>query len=246
MECRLIFDPPADGAWNMALDEALRASASGAGQGGCLRFYAWRVPTLSLGYFQPHAQRQTHRASHDCPLVRRVTGGGAIVHDHELTYSFTVPSRRDVRSSSTALYQAFHDGLTDELARYGIAARLCRPRGRRDEPEPFLCFQRRAERDVVLADAKIAGSAQRRHHDTLLQHGSILLRQSAAAPELPGIQELAAVDIDPRELAEGWARRMADSLGLTLRPATPTDDELQAAERFHRIQFGDPRWNERR
>ena len=73
---RLIVDPPARGTWNMAVDEALLHSCGHTGS-RCLRIYAWAAPTLSLGYFQAYADRQSHRASQDCAVVRRATGGGA-------------------------------------------------------------------------------------------------------------------------------------------------------------------------
>ncbi|MEM6330787.1 MAG: lipoate--protein ligase family protein, partial [Planctomycetota bacterium] len=88
--CRLIVDPPQPGARNMAVDEAL-LDAAAAGAGATLRLYRWSSPTLSLGYFQPLAARAAHPASAGCPCVRRHSGGGAIVHDHELTYSLAVP-----------------------------------------------------------------------------------------------------------------------------------------------------------
>jgi len=87
--CRLIVDRPAPGAWNMAVDEALLDAAVEQGV-AALRFYQWSEPTLSLGYFQRHADRDSHAASHDCTLVRRQSGGGAILHDRELTYSLTL------------------------------------------------------------------------------------------------------------------------------------------------------------
>jgi lipoate-protein ligase A len=247
MDCRLIFDAPAEGAWNMAMDEALLESVGRAGQGGCLRFYGWEVPTVSLGYFQHCADRRTHESSCSCPLVRRATGGGAIVHDLELTYSYTTVVGTHVGSELSALYEAFHATLVEELMRYAVAARLCRsPAKRPREQEPFLCFQRRAERDVLVGDAKIAGSAQRRHRGTLLQHGSVLLRRSAAAPELEGIMELSSVRIDPKELAECWAVRVARSLGLTLRTGAASAHEVEAAQRFRVAQFADSGWTKRR
>ncbi|HEY1784986.1 MAG TPA: lipoate--protein ligase family protein, partial [Pirellulales bacterium] len=85
LDCRLLVDAPASGAWNMAVDEALVDDA--AERGTCwLRFYGWSEPTLSLGYFQGHAERLVHRPSRHCPLVRRASGGGAILHDAEITY----------------------------------------------------------------------------------------------------------------------------------------------------------------
>src|SRR5438874_5319096 len=145
---RLIIDLPAEGQWNMAVDEALLESAA-AGL-PTLRFYPWQVPTLSLGYFQNAADRAQHAASLACPLVRRTTGGGAIVHDRELTYSFAAPQtdRRDARAA--ALYNAFHETLADVLASLDVQAHLYRsqPLVEIGQDEPFLCFQRRAEGDV--------------------------------------------------------------------------------------------------
>src|SRR5688500_20216584 len=90
MTSRLLLDVPAPGAWNMAVDEALLESA--ALENRCtLRFYRWSEPTLSLGYFQRYEDRRQHAASLSCACVRRASGGGAILHDHELTYSLAVP-----------------------------------------------------------------------------------------------------------------------------------------------------------
>lgn len=247
MECRLIFDPPADGTWNMALDEALLESAGRAGQGGCLRFYSWNEPTVSLGYFQHYADRDTHAASRRCPLVRRSTGGGAIVHDWELTYSFTAAVPTHAHGDLTAFYETFHAALVEELAQHGVIAELCRDPPRRPRgQEPFLCFQRRTEGDVLVGEAKIAGSAQRRHRGVLLQHGSVLLQRSLAAPELAGIAELSSVVLDPKELAESWAARVASCLGLTLRPASPSAREGELAERIRGGQYAQPGWTNRR
>ena len=77
---RLIIDDAADGSWNMACDEAMLMSTGRSGQ-RCLRFYGWSRPTLSLGYFQKQAAREGHAPSRGCDLVRRATGGGAILHD---------------------------------------------------------------------------------------------------------------------------------------------------------------------
>src|SRR6188474_2624923 len=89
---RLIVDPPASGAWNMAVDEALLETAAISGL-ATLRFYTWQEPTLSLGYFQSAVDRDHHPDGRDCPLVRRASGGGAIIHDRELTYSIALPRR---------------------------------------------------------------------------------------------------------------------------------------------------------
>src|SRR5947207_13454995 len=103
----------------MALDEALMEAASG---GLCtLRFYRWSAPTLSLGYFQRISDRTTHAASQTCPLVRRQTGGGAILHDREWTYSLTAPAGSPLAVDALALYRAVHGALIEALANQGLA-----------------------------------------------------------------------------------------------------------------------------
>jgi lipoate-protein ligase A len=247
MDCRLIFHQPGSGSWNMAMDEALLESTSRAGQGGCLRFYHWEEPTLSLGYFQRHDDRREHEASRQCPIVRRSTGGGAIIHDVELTYCFTTAIDSHLDSNLTRYYDAFHTTLVDQLKAWRIKAELCEnPQHEKPAESPFLCFQRRTSGDVLLSDYKIAGSAQRRHRGALLQHGSILLKMSVASPELPGIAELTNIDISPRSLSTAWVPRIADHLGITLVEKDVTDDERQRACQICRDKFESTGWTCRR
>ena len=200
MFCRLFIDPPASGAWNMAVDETLLESAADGG-GFSLRFYRWQEPTLSLGYFQQYDDRWQHAASLNCPAVRRATGGGAILHDREITYSIAVPPGHRLAVKHIALYETIHAALIDVLAGYGIHASLCQAKaGKCGRSQPFLCFQRRSPGDVLLSDVKIAGSAQRRCRGAVLQHGSVLLARSPAAPELPGLAEVAAISLILRSI----------------------------------------------
>ena len=245
MQARLIFDPPASGAWNMARDESLLDQAAGDGH-STLRFYSWAAPTLTLGYFQQAADRAQHAASACCPLVRRSTGGGAILHDQELTYSFTT-SVADRLSNVRTLYSIFHQTLVDTLAEWQVAAEVLVGEAPARSPVPrFLCFQRFGAGDVMLSGAKVAGSAQRRHRGAVLQHGSVLLRRSPCAPELPGIVDLAAVaDLDAPTLARRWTGRLAKRLEIdwSQQPVNPDLPDIQT-----RIddKFAHPRWNARR
>ncbi|MEX0866012.1 MAG: lipoate--protein ligase family protein, partial [Pirellulales bacterium] len=172
-DCRLIVDDAARGTWNMALDESLLQFAPNQKR-WTLRFYQWSRPTLSLGYFQSHAGRSAHAASRAADLVRRSTGGGAILHDAELTYSITLPAAETSRGHSDWLYYALHETLIDALVEFGVRAGL-QPRNRPDpDADEFLCFRRRTRGDVLLAAApgahawKIAGSAQRRSKGAVL------------------------------------------------------------------------------
>ncbi|HEY2826216.1 MAG TPA: lipoate--protein ligase family protein [Pirellulales bacterium] len=242
---RLIIDPPGEGAWNMALDEALLESAQNDGIAS-LRFYSWSEPTLSLGYFQPHAERRLHAASAHCTLVRRASGGGAILHDRELTYSIALPSCHPLAVRTEKLYRAVHLSLIETLAELGAGATLFGDAGR-SASKPFLCFQRREMGDVVAGEFKIAGSAQRRQRGAVLQHGSVLLGQSAFAPELPGIAELFTGEVNIELLRTRWAPRLTSCLELDISSATTTTDSvLNAASEIARQKFGDLAWTERR
>jgi lipoate-protein ligase A len=240
---RLLVDPPAAGARNMAVDEVLLTSAAEQGI-ATLRFYGWEVPTLSLGYFQRAADRELHASSLCCPLVRRASGGGAIVHDCELTYSIAMPLR-DVRASAaTELYGAFHETLIGTLARFGVVAALygstcdAGPGERisNSSQQPFLCFARRACGDIICGGAKIVGSSQRRRRGAVLQHGSILLGESSCAPELSGIAQLTGHTIEPGALAQAWTADLARKLGASAAPGEFTESEQERA-RFHAERF---------
>ena len=247
LQARLIIDRPQSGAWNMALDQALLECADTSRQ-VVLRFYQWSEPTLSLGYFQRLASRSEHQASQTSAIVRRASGGGAILHDRELTYSLVVPA--DARGTQLydsrdtgALYRRVHESLIELLAELGATARLCAQASsevRTDQP--FLCFQRRAVGDVLLGDYKIAGSAQRRFRGTILQHGSILLRRSASAPELPGIADLSPFELSAEELTERWLPKLTRALELECQAGVVSAGETARAEELVRTRYGSSEW----
>ena len=243
VRCRLIIDSAHDGAWNMAVDEALLASAAET-SAWQLRLYGWRVPTLSLGYFQRYDERLAHAASRQAAAVRRASGGGAIVHDQELTYSLALPVRRGDRDHRR-LYAVVHAALVRMLNSSGVPATLQGPVPEQPRQQPFLCFQRRTEGDVLVADAKIVGSAQRRSREAVLQHGSLLIAQSASAPELPGLESLAALRLAHEEWQARVAQAILAAIGLQPQPADLTDDEIERAERLVAEKFGRPEWTVR-
>ena len=243
LPCHWLLDEPADGAWNMAVDEALlEAAADGV---ATLRCYGWRESTLSLGYFQRAEDRNEHAASRDCPLVRRASGGGAILHDAELTYSFTVPVADRLAGDARRLSQEIHAALTTALAEWGVAARPWNfPPA--IGPEPLLCFQRRAPGDLVVDNVKIVGSAQRRHRRAVLQHGSVLLAASRCAPELPGLFELTGQRIEPRELAVRFHAALAARLSLHWLAAPDPTELARRAQLIAEQKFASASWTLRR
>ncbi len=119
---RVLLDPPYGGAWNMAFDEALLEHAPLSGP--TLRLYRWAMPTLSLGYFQRYEDRHHHQASLSCPVVRRPSGGGAILHDRELTYALVLPTEHHLASRPVALYSAVHQALVSALKAWNVSAEI--------------------------------------------------------------------------------------------------------------------------
>ncbi len=244
---RLLIHPPGGGAWNMAVDEVLLENAA-RGQLS-LRFYQWQEATVSLGYFQALSERNAHPASLACPLVRRSSGGGAIVHDglgHDLTYSLAVPGVPRRGDEQARLYAVLHEALIDALSDFGVAATSCPEHRLPPRTKPFLCFQRQTPGDVLLEDQKILGSAQRRNLMALLQHGSVLLQQSPFVPELPGIGELRGRKLDVEPLREVWQSRLWDRWPVTWQRAELTKPEIARAEELVAQKYGNPRWNARR
>ena len=240
--CRLLIDPPGAGPWNMAVDEVLMEWSAATG-GCCLRFYRWREPTLSLGYFQAYEDRNRHPPSLGCPVVRRTSGGGAIVHDRELTYSIVVPRGHRLAVRRLALYRAVHTSLIELLSELGVSAFLYGGSGETTSGrQPFLCFQRRAPGDVLVSHAKVAGSAQRRSPGAVLQHGSVLVARSPAAPELPGLNELLKTPIREPQFVEAWLDRLGRQLGLRCESRPLSDPEWRQVSKLAQSKYAAEAW----
>lgn len=230
----------------MAVDEVLWRWSADTG-GCCWRFYRWCEPTLSLGYFQPYEDRLRHAASRTCPVVRRVSGGGAILHDAELTYSFTLPAGHRLATRRLALYQSVHNALIEVLAGFQASGILCgEAEAIKPEREPFLCFQRRSAGDVLVGPAKIAGSAQRRSRGAVLQHGSVLLGRSTAAPELSALEDLSQSSPEEERLAEAWLDELSRRLSLSWQHSQLSDDERAASCELVDTKYANSSWTKNR
>jgi lipoate-protein ligase A len=196
----------------MAVDQALLESAV-AGAAPTVRWYAWDRPTISLGYFQSHEAARVDERFGQLPVVRRLSGGGAIVHHHELTYACTLPASHPLAAAHRTLYTGLHERIIAVLAEFGYQTQL-RGKAVPGLREEFLCFRRGDDFDVVMAGQKILGSAQRRRKGAVLQHGSLILRRSEWAPEFPGIFDGGEHDIPVAELVD----RLADQIARLLAP----------------------------
>jgi lipoate-protein ligase A len=222
----IVDEIPSDGQFNMAMDAALLDLGMSRTK-SVVRIYEWSEPTITLGYFQAIAESGDSPFP-KLPSVRRLTGGGAILHDRELTYSCVIPVTHPVRENASDLYVLVHQALIRLLRRCGVpcclrsefdAAAALTKEGTIGSSElvralePFLCFLRSNPNDIVhVSGVKIVGSAQRRRKGVTLQHGSIMLAASSVAPSLHGIHELSRdfdVDRFRRELPETIAESIA-------------------------------------
>src|SRR5581483_4436749 len=159
-----------------------------------LRQYTWQPATLSLGYFQPAAARTSDPLLATLPWVRRPSGGAALVHDRELTYALALPPGPAWRSTEPWMARV-HRVIATALSRLGLAGQVEAVTGATVKHGDVLCFQQYTAGDLLCRGKKVVGSAQRKYHQALLQHGAILLAQSPHTPELPGIRELTGISV---------------------------------------------------
>ena len=169
-----MHSPPLDGVSNMALDHALMARARQSGE-TVLRVYEWAAPVLSLGRNQRardvYLDAELERWA--IGVVRRPTGGRALLHHREITYSVTAPVR--AADGLTTVYRRVNQLLLTALERLGVPAVVARPESRSRPPTPLPCFAEPASGEIVVDGRKLVGSAQWRDDGALLQHGSILI-----------------------------------------------------------------------
>jgi lipoyl(octanoyl) transferase len=244
-----------DGPFNMAADDVLLlAAARGITS---LRFYGWTHPTLSLGYFQAAALRHQYPQLASLPWLRRSSGGGALVHHHELTYALALPAGF-AADWMPRMHQRVILPALDRLRLAGQVKAVTKPpcetaiQSRRDDSTaqesrpPFLCFEQQTVGDLVCAGHKIVGSAQRKKNHCMLQHGAILLAQSEFAPTLPGVKELAGVELSLQGLIEVMVDQLSRETGWRDEECGWSAAERDQVQALVGKQYGCVDWNEKR
>jgi lipoate-protein ligase A len=253
---RLIVTPPAGGAENMALDEALMERATATGE-WVMRVYSWSTPTISLG------RNQSARGRYDLErigqlgfgVVRRPTGGRAILHHREITYSVTAPAEEagDLRQS----YDRINRILLEALLSLGVQAAVFSPTSRAVSPGMSPCFDEPSAGELTVAGRKLAGSAQWRADGALLQHGSILIEDDQSLLSTLSIA-VGALPSPPATLSEALGHSPAvDDIAVALGEAIervegirPTDLSIDPALRARAsaliVRYLDTAWTWRR
>ncbi len=218
---RLIYDCPTPGPLNMAIDEALL---------GCevptLRLYAWSIPCLSLGYGQRARVADRERLNElNWDIVRRPTGGRAILHADELTYSLSLPvDHRVAAGGIVESYRRISGALLAGLARLGVTSQADLQSGNIDNTNA-VCFETPSHYEITVDHKKLIGSAQIRRKQGILQHGSLPLAGSISRI----CDVLIYADADERKRAKEDVALRATTLGEMLHPQIITWDEAARA-----------------
>jgi lipoyl(octanoyl) transferase len=259
-------DPqPASGAWNMAVDEAVFELTDSGRNLPTLRLYAWTPPCLSLGLAQPVSDVDPlYLAQAGWDLVRRPTGGRAILHTDEITYSVTGPLD-DPRLCGSVIesYQKIAGALLKALNLIGLDAEMAESTIDPNQKLSPVCFEVPSIYEITVAGKKILGSAQARRRKSLLQHGSLPLfgdlsriirclvfeddagRQKAAARLLKhatSVEMVTGKRIDWDEAASAFIQGFEEKLNLILLPGSLSEDELTLAKKLYIEKYNNPDW----
>lgn len=265
---RLLRTGLADGATNMAIDEAILWAVAEGESRPTLRFYGWEPPCLSIGYsrsMEGEVDVDRCRES-DIDFVRRPTGGRSILHADELTYSVVAPQAEPrVAGGVIESYRRLSVGLVAGLRALGLA--VAQVETADDKGKSAACFDAPSSYEITVGGKKLVGSAQVRKKRVVLQHGSLplegdiarifdFLKVSSEERREESKQELRAratslelalgysvpFDEAARHLASGFAR----ALNLRLIPGQLSEHELALAEKLRREKYATREWNFRK
>lgn len=257
---RLVRSGPADGPTNMAVDEAiLRAVVAGEAP-PTLRLYAWEPGCFSLGRAQPIVDvDQQALAASGYDLVRRPTGGRAILHVDELTYSVVAPRTEPrVTGGVVESYRRLSQGLVRGLERLGVANIIADQRVENRGAEGPVCFEVPSDYEITAGGKKLAGSAQMRAQGVVLQHGAIPLYGDitricsllAAHPDPAQVRARATTVEEARgrpvswdEAAEAITAGFAAALNLRFEPGSLTDEEWARARQLRAEKYASRAWS---
>lgn len=252
----------------MARDEAILAAVSAGDAPPTLRLYGWQPPCLSLGYGQRSRDADTKRlVSYGWEIVRRPTGGSAILHADELTYSLALPIDHPLaRGSVVESYRRISAALLLALNRLGAQAGA-EHAGKDAKPPNPVCFVTPSHYEITVDGRKLVGSAQVRRQRGLLQHGTLPLTgditricdalaypdETARAAAKDQVRASAITlemalgrVVDWQTAADAVAQGFAEAFSVDFQHADLTPAELSHADQLSRERFANPEWTFRR
>jgi lipoate-protein ligase A len=264
---RLIVDGEADGAANMATDQAILEAVIEGTTPPTLRFYAWSPPCLSLGRNQPRSDIDLAacRAA-GVDVVRRPTGGRSILHVDELTYSVAL-LQTDPRTEGGVVggYRRLSEGLLTGLHRMGVPAVQAVGRRKPETELTAICFETPADYEITVDDRKLVGSAQWRARGGVLQHGSLPLygdltriiryldlsdterkaQKDCLCLQATTLEEALGYAPPFTQVAQALVAGFSRALNLTLVSGKLTPRERAQASDLRKV-YADPKWTARR
>ncbi len=260
--------PPGHGAWNMAVDEAILESVGRGDSPPTLRLYAWEPACLSLGYAQPLTDVDLDRLqARGWELVRRPTGGRAILHTDELTYSVIAP-HGEPRLAGGVLesYNRLVAALVEALKLLDLPVEIHdQAIGKVKIPNP-VCFEVPSTSEIIVGGKKLVGSAQARRKEGILQHGTLPLtgdlarilqvlvfsdeeaRRRAASHLLERATTLEAAlgrVVSWVEAAHAFATAFGSTLDLTIQPGDLSSQENNRSRELATEKYRFPDWNQK-
>ena len=265
----IIDDEPRSGAANMAMDQALAEAAAAGEAPPTLRFYRWHPPAVSLGRHQPIADVDAEMVQQlGYEIVRRPTGGRAILHTDELTYAVTAAADEPrVSGSLMDAYLRLSNALLSGLQRVGLQADKAGGDVRAGPNVSAACFEVPSAYEITAHGRKLIGSAQSRRAGYVLQHGSLPLvgdigrlvdvlalpaeERARLRAELVGractlAEALGVAEDDPsldfKHVAQAIIEGFSELLNLTFKPSQPSAAELRHAAELIRQQYANPEW----
>ncbi len=234
---------------NMGTDEAVfMTSLEAMSAPPVLRLYGWRPAAISIGCFQRAQDLEAERqARGGIDLVRRATGGSAILHHEELTYSLCMPfGRRADRRATEMLYIAAHKAVLRGLEELGVRARMRGDSETPCSPDSPFCFAQHTKFDIMVGERKLVGSAQRRKGSVILQHGSIPIADAHGAPHAICLAEAAGRSLTFEEVAEAVRRGFETQFRTRLDARPLSEREHALARRLAAHKYRTDRWTFRR
>ena len=251
-EWRLVDSGPCAASYNMALDEAIATEVRKRNAPPTLRFYGWETPAVSLGSFQKIADLDLpYCVSHNIPVVRRPTGGRAILHGDELTYSFSAGNAGFFSKGLLDTYRQLSTALKSAVDMLGlnITMKTERESGRTLARSP-LCFKSTSYGELSYRGRKLIGSAQKRWKDGFLQQGSIpytideeitrsifnVAPSSDLRDGMIGLRE-ALPDLDAKQFKEAIRISFEETFRIRFRCSDPSPEEIHLARELEARQY---------
>lgn len=266
---RLIKTSPAKGAWNMAVDEAILESVYTGDSIPTLRLYAWEPACLSLGQVQPYAEvNPSGLNANGWDVVRRPTGGRAILHVDELTYAVIAPqSEKRVSGGVIESYLRLSQALLRALQILGLSPKANEKSAARDSKKPNpVCFEVPSNYEITVGGKKLIGSAQARRKEGILQHGTLPLHgdltriitalkfKDQAARERASqrlldhattVEDVLGAAPSWQQASEAFKKAFAEALNLTLIPSELSNREKERAAALVEEKYANSQWTER-